>query len=129
MWHVVSCRCHHLLWLFRSVSVKLPQLNQFFICTDGGRRVSSDCPHGVGLWIASCFTFVTTPPTLLPFIKGFGIESFSDFVHFVTKAGYEGELTTCLAASAELAEDRIAVARLRAAWVAGERAFGVANPW
>ena len=73
--------------------------------------------------LASCLTSVNAPPTLLPFIKSLGIESLSDFVHFVTKAGYEAELKTCLAAPPELAEDRMALARLRAAWVAGERAL------
>ena len=37
-------------------------------------------------------------------IKSLGIESLPDFVHFVTKADYEAELKTCLAASPELAE-------------------------
>ena len=73
--------------------------------------------------LASCFTSVSAPPNLLPFIRGLGIESLSDFVHFVTKAGYGAELRTCLAASPELADDRMALARLRAAWVSGERAI------
>ena len=46
------------------------------------------------------------PPTLLLFVKRLGIESLSDFVHFVTKAGYKDELKTVVAASPELAEDR-----------------------
>ena len=73
--------------------------------------------------LASCFTSVNAPPTLLPFIRSLGIDSLSDFVHFVTKAGYEAELKTCLDASPELAADRMALARLRAASVSGERAL------
>ena len=61
--------------------------------------------------LASCFALVNAPPTLVPFIKGPGSESFSDFVYFVTKAGYGNEWKALLAASTEVAEGRTAVRR------------------
>ena len=110
------CRCP---WCVRGLSCALrTQLNTVLQMVASERFVIALIGFG---WCA-CFSSMSAPPTLLPFIKSLGIESRSDFVHCVTKAGYEAELKTCLAASQELADDRMALARLRAAWVVGERA-------
>ena len=112
---LVVSRLYRCLLCVRGLSCALhTQLNTVLQMVASESNVFASTASNGGL--ASCVTSVSAPPTWLPFIKSLGIESLSDFVHFATKSGYEAELKMCLAASQELADDPMAVARLRASW-------------
>ena len=90
-WHVVSRGCHLLLRLFPGCVGEAHSAHSSTNCLlaqmVAAERAVIALTASDGR-LSLCFTFVNAPPTLLPFNKGFGIESLSDSVHFVTKAGY-----------------------------------------